>query len=183
MDDNIYGFIALSMAQMRMKDAGAKTIYKRDSKLWRGWEKFVKAITFGKNPNTNKYLTTTIGKTIYLCDAYDDMSDLEKAETLAHEIVHVEQCKRLWYVGFYLLYVFLPFPVLFAYGRLYLELQAYAVGFKVRIFGIPTPEALVEAEVASKDFADFMFSGDYWWAWPFKKHAQKLAFKEFTKGL
>lgn len=181
--DNIYGFIALSMAQMRLKDSGAKLVYKRDSKVWRGWEKFVKAMSFGKNPSVNQYLTTTIGKTIYLCDAYDGMSDIEKAETLAHEIVHVEQCKKLWYIGFYLLYVLLPFPVLFAYGRVYLELQAYAVGFKVSIFGVPREEALVAADQAASEFAEYIGSSDYWWAWPFKKHAKNLAFKEFTRGI
>ncbi len=171
MANSTIAYAIYQLALMQVKDRGAKLVYKKDSKFWRNLEKFVAAIT--PNKHLNEGTTTTYGKTIYLADGFDDLPYEQRAETIAHELVHVEQFKRMTWVGFMFVYVFVFFPIALAYGRYWLERQAYLTGYKVFLSALPEEEKPFWKEDLPKEFAEYMASGTYYWGWPFKKSSRK----------
>lgn len=165
-------FVVYSMALLRLQDAKVKLRYKKDSGFWRGWAKFVKAVSFGRAKDPNDFTTTTIGQTIWLCNQFDAYGDRQKAEILIHELVHCEQYRKMTVPGFLFVYLFAFLPVGLAYGRYWLERTAYAYGYQAHLIGVVDEERVALIEALSNEFADLMASGLYGWPWPFKKAAK-----------
>lgn len=173
MSQDVMGFVVYSMAMLRLQDAKVKLKYKKDSRFWRGWAKFVKAMTFGRVANTNELTTTTVGQTIWLCDHFDAYDDRQRAEILIHELVHCEQYRKMTIPGFLFVYLFAFLPIGLAYGRYWIERTAYAYGYQAHLIGKTGDERAYVVEKMCKEFADLMASGLYGWPWPFKKATAK----------
>ena len=174
-DEEMY---AEALKQVQAAKASAKL--KRDSRFWRGWEKFVSWITFGKSPNTNQWLTTTMGKTIWLCDGFDSLDPRTKADTLIHELEHVRQYAKMTIPGFLFVYIFVFLPVGLAYGRYWLEREAYAKGYKIQLEGLSGGIRATAANWLADEFAAHMAGGVYGWAWPFKRRAKSWMVAKLT---
>jgi hypothetical protein len=78
------------------------------------------------SPNYAKMWTTWNG-TIYCPDDVTDPYSRTWESTVAHELVHVGQQKRLGWPLFLFLYLLFPLPVLGAYFRVKFECEAYTV--------------------------------------------------------
>jgi len=120
--------------------------------------------------NSQKYFMTkyitTINETIYVPDEWEKYDDRSKIVILRHERIHLRQKKKYTFFLFMLLYLFLPFPVFFAYFRTKFEKEAYeeSISVKAALYGrnsIKSPEY--------KDFLVKQFTTSmYGWMWIFK---------------
>lgn len=113
--------------------------------LW--WMKLLGFIAFwNKSFMTEFWTTVTIGSVRVI--TYPVGTTYEKAigefYTIVHEIEHVRQADALaknfpwrWlgHLWFYVRYLFLPFPILFADWRFKYEAEAYVKSFKARLRG------------------------------------------------
>lgn len=119
----------------KVKAAGARLVYKKDSWFWRALHYVVLVVTFGGNRKFRTSYITTIGPVIAFPDSWppDGAALSYSQETvILHELVHVAQFKR-WGLGsawvgilpMFCLYVLLPLPLGFAWGRWVLEREAY----------------------------------------------------------
>lgn len=125
----------------------------------------------------------TLGRTVYVPRRYDPKQKkvyrygdipFEDYCTLSHEIEHVKQYARFGIVLFLLIYIFPFFPIGLAYGRYYLERQAYLAGViaaksidytrwaRQRYLKTPTPP--LEKAIQSCSTSPW-----YLWPWPFPK--------------
>lgn len=79
------------------------------------------------NPSFMTAYITTLGDTVYFPSrAFVEANPTSSFITLMHEAVHMQQKQRFGF-PFYLFYLFLPVPILFAYCRAAFELEAYIV--------------------------------------------------------
>lgn len=126
-------------------------------------------ITFGQMKTFMTRFTTTVGYTIYTPAAWEGWSEKVKMLILRHERVHMAQRKRLgWRFG--VAYLFLPFPVVWAYYRMKYEMEAYEVTVRAkweyfgrRGFTSEAREAMIKR-----------FTGpQYFWTWPWRKRVEK----------
>jgi len=83
---------------------------------------------------------TTIGRTIYTPETWDDLPRESRNAILKHELTHVDQYSRhpIWFTVSYLL---LPFPVFFSYFRVKYEIEGYVHNIRA---GNMTEEQVVE---------------------------------------
>jgi len=92
--------------------------------------KFMRLINFISYPfmlgKFNTQFFTTIKNTIYYPVVVEDLFSQQYEDTIEHELVHVEQFKKMGVILFFLFYIFLPLPILFS-GRWFLERKAYMV--------------------------------------------------------
>ena len=143
---------------------GCRIVKKANVWWWRVLATLYRVITFGKSQSLLTGYTTTIGKTFYVPDDYDSWNPIDKLETVTHELVHIEQARRLTPVVFFLLYTFAYFPVVAAWWRYRLEREAYVIGFKKTLEYAPQArQQLIDKAV------DQMTGPGYFWAWPFKR--------------
>ena len=111
---------------------------------------------------------------------YYTYSDIEKANTLAHELVHTVQFKKMSIVGFLFVYLFAFFPIGLAYGRYWLERLAYSQGYLVAMTGLEGQERADMIEEYSNQFAYLMSFSGYGWCWPFKKATKAWMVKQLS---
>ena len=75
----------------------------------------------------------TLGRTIYYplkeLSLETDADLVRYKVVLEHELVHIRQQERLGWL-FYVLWALLPLPFFLAYGRWYLEREAYMVQYR-----------------------------------------------------
>jgi hypothetical protein len=76
-------------------------------------------------PDFTKTYWTTVGNTIYYPTNVKDPYHKCHSDTVKHELVHVEQYRKLSVPLFLFLYLFVPFPVFFSYFRWRFEREAY----------------------------------------------------------
>lgn len=138
--------------------------HKRDSRFMRILAKGLSWITLGKaggDQFMNGYVTT-IGRTIYVPDGWEQQSTLQRLSVLTHESHHVKQLEQ-WSVLMSLWY-FMPLPMFLAYGRYCIERSAYVEGWKVYLAVNPEwRSGLIDDGVLQ------MTGPAYGWAWPFPK--------------
>ena len=138
---------------------------KRESGLQKAIHWALVAITFG---GQRVYLTryhTVLWGTLWVPDAWDEMSDDDKYVLLRHERVHLRQRKRMGDVAMTFVYLVPFFPLGLAYGRARIEWEAYieTIRATAEVYGLESAEAL-------RDHITERFTGaDYGWMWPFPK--------------
>jgi hypothetical protein len=113
---------------------------------------------------TNYWIT--IKDTVYYPDWYpnfDKVDPKDRLDIIEHEEVHPPQWKRYGTFGYIFLYLFIPFPIFFAYFRWKFEREAYLVN-------------IVRGDWTIEEVVDALWGG-YLWTWPkplmrrwFKKH-------------
>jgi hypothetical protein len=139
---------------------GVKLVYKEGA-WWRFCASFMTAITFGSDRAFLNY-TTTYWKTIAVPASWDLWTPESKLETLVHELVHVEQARKLS-ILFWFLYILFPFPVGCAWFRYKFERDAYLAGYRVAVrYG-------QDKAVLADEGAGLLSGASYGYAWPFRK--------------
>jgi hypothetical protein len=123
------------------------------------------AITLG---GQRSYLTryhTVLAGTLWIPDAWDEMSDTDRYILLRHERVHLRQRARMGDAWMSFLYAVPFFPLGLAYGRARIEWEAYVETLRAtaEVHGIQAAERLRPGIVER-------FTGpDYGWMWPFPR--------------
>jgi hypothetical protein len=154
-----------------MTAQGVRLVRKRD--LWhqRAIAALLRAVTFGGMQTYLSDYVTTLGKTIYLPDGWDDTPAGRRWETLEHELVHVRQFERYGFVGMAVLYLLVPVPMGLAWGRARLEWEAYRVTLRciAELEGIDAARSpAVRDEIVRR------FTGpDYGYMWPFARSVER----------
>lgn len=148
-----------------------RVVRKREDGFSKLLDKVLRVVTLG---GQHQYLThyhTVIGRTLYVPDAWDDESDLERVCVLRHERIHLRQGKRYGMVGMAFLYVFPIFPVGLAYGRARIEWEAYeeTIRANAELFGL---EAAKREGLRTHIVKQFT-SGSYGWMWPFRGQVER----------
>jgi hypothetical protein len=150
---------------------GFRVMKKSASRMHRAIHWGLVAVTFGQMRSYLGSFHTTIGKTVYVTDDWDDRSALDRYVTMRHEAVHLRQFRRWTLPGMALLYVFLPLPLGLAYFRARFEKEAYAETIRA------TAEAYGMERVRDRRFRDQIigqFTGpSYGWMWPFRRSLER----------
>jgi hypothetical protein len=125
------------------------------------------ALTFGGQRTYLSHYVTTLGHTIYVPDDFDDWGPDQAWQVLRHELVHVAQFERYGWIGMILIYGFFPLPAGLAYGRAWLEWEAY----RETLRAVAESEGMARAaDPALHDQIVSRFTGpDYGWMWPFPR--------------
>lgn len=138
---------------------------KRTSLLQRGIHVALLVLTLG---GQRTYLTryhTVLGSTLWVPDAWHEMSDTERYILLRHERVHLRQRARMGDAWMALVYAFPFFPIGLAYGRARIEWEAYVETLRAtaEVHGLDAAARLRPSLIAR-------FTGpDYGWMWPFPR--------------
>lgn len=122
-------------------------------------------VTFGGQRVYLTHYHTVLFGTLWVPDAWDEMSDDDKYILLRHERVHLRQRARLGDVAMSFLYLVPFFPLFLAYGRARIEWEAYIETLRAtaEVYGVEHAEAL-RAHIKAR------FTGpEYGWMWPFPK--------------
>ena len=139
--------------------------YKRVSRLQRAIHLILALLTLGgQRVYMTRYHTVLFGK-LWVPDAWDTMSDLDRYVLLCHERVHLRQRRRMGDVVMAFVYLVPFFPLFLAYGRARIEWEAYVETLRAtaEVHGLPAAEALRPTLIAR-------FTGpDYGWMWPFPR--------------
>jgi len=142
---------------------------KRTSKLQRAIHVALAVITLGgQRVYLTRYHTVLFG-TLWVPDAWDDMSDDDRYVLLRHERVHLRQRKRMGDVAMTFVYLVPFFPLFLAYGRARLEWEAYVETIRAtaEVYGL-------EAAASLRDHLVRRFTGpEYGWMWPFPKSVNR----------
>lgn len=137
-------------------------VYKSDSLLMKIINWFLLIITFGKLNQFMEHFTTTIGRTIYLPNDWNELPPEQRDIIIEHEKVHMKQKERYGIFLFSILYLFIPLPIGLAYFRMKFEKEAYEVTIKkiIEYYGVKA--------VKKEFFIRCFSSASYFWMWPFK---------------
>ncbi len=126
------------------------------------------ALAIGTFGGQRAYLTryhTVLFGVLWVPDAWDHMSDLDKYVLLRHERIHLRQRARMgdaWMAFVYLV----PFiPVFLAYGRARIEWEAYLETLlaTAEVYGVDAAERL-RGQIVQR-----FIGPDYGWMWPFPR--------------
>jgi hypothetical protein len=129
-------------------------------RLWKAIEIFLKVVTFGGMSKFMQY-TTTLGKTVYFPEGTDLKNPgFSEAIVLKHEGVHVRQFVTYGFLGFCLLYLFIPIPVGWAYFRYKFERDAFREAYACAL-----EQGL---SMNPEDFISQLSGAAYFWAMPKK---------------
>lgn len=139
-------------------------LYKDESGLQKAIDRFLRVVTLGgMRSYLSHYHTVLFGK-LWVCRAWDRMSDEECYVLLRHERVHLRQRARYGEWGMALRYLFGGLPLGACWGRARIEWEAYEETLRAthEVFG-------EEAMRALRPWLLARFSGpDYGWMWPFE---------------
>ena len=115
-------------------------------------------------------VTTTLGRCIYVPTSWSALHDVQKYMILRHEAVHLRQFARYGFVLMAFLYVLPFFPVGLAWGRAYLEREAYLESLRVAV-EVYGKERVKSSKIIDSFVAQFC-SATYLWMWPFPRHVR-----------
>jgi hypothetical protein len=109
-----------------------------------------------------RYHTALFGK-LYVSDAWETMTDVERYVLLRHERVHLCQRRRMGEIWMAFVYLVPVLPLFLAWGRARIEWEAYVetVRATAEIHGIDAARGL-RAEIVRR-----YVGPDYGWMWPF----------------
>jgi len=140
---------------------------KSNSWMMKAIDIFLKLITFWRMQTFMRSYFTTIGYTMYVPEnRWSSMGATSKACLLRHERVHMQQRRKLGWPLFFFLYLFFPFPTLFAYYRMKFEWEAYSETLRAyyEYFG----GQYIQNSQLRRDVIDHFTSAEYFWMWPWR---------------
>jgi len=153
------------LAEIRAEFPGFAIKKKRTSVLQKSIHVALAALTLG---GQRSYLTryhTVLWGTLWVPDAWDQMTDDDRYILLRHERVHLRQRARMGDAWMSFVYLIPLFPIGLAYGRARIEWEAYTETLRAtaEVRGLEAAEGLREGLV-------LRFTGpDYGWMWPFPR--------------
>ncbi len=148
-----------------------KIVRKQDSLLMKILHWITVIISFGSNKNFQKRFITTLGHTIYTPEDWDFYSDNSKITHAQHEMVHMEQMKKYTTLGFYFLYLFIPFPIFFAYFRKKFECEGYEKTMRLNASFVGMH--IFDDPLYKHSIINHFVSSEYMWCWYSKKDIEK----------
>ena len=159
------------LVKMRAELGPIKIIEKEHDVLSHAIAKALFILTLGAQNSYISAYTTVLGHRIYVPKGWHDWSAQSRYLTLRHEIIHIRQFKKFTWPGMILLYG-MVFPVGLAFGRAWLEWQAYkeTIIATFELYGLEAVEDTRFQEHIVEQFA----SGAYGWMWPFPRHVRSM---------
>lgn len=153
----------------QLDELGVRIVGKRAVWHQRAAHWLLVALTFGGQRRYLDDYVTTIGRTIYVNDGWDQRSLEDRYATLRHELVHVRQFLRFGVVPMAIAYLLLPLPLGLAWCRMRLEREAYEESIRVvyELGGVGATARLRPHVVRQ------FVSGSYGWMWPFRASIER----------
>jgi hypothetical protein len=150
---------------------GFRIVRKDQSRFHRAIHLGLIAVTFGRMRSYLDSYQTTIGKTVYVTSDWDEWPADRRYVTLRHEAIHLRQFRKLTLPLMALIYVLLPLPMGLAYGRAWLEKEAYAETIRAaaEVWGPDVPRR----PDYRKYVIDQFMGPSYGWMWPFRKRLDR----------
>lgn len=150
---------------------GFQIVRKADSRLQRVIHKALIVVTFGQMRTYLSDYHTTIRKTVYVTEDWEERDKNDRYLTLRHEAVHLRQFRRWTLPGMALLYIFLPLPFGLAWCRAAFEKAAYAETIRAtaELYGNHYP---AKPEFREDILTEFL-GPTYGWMWPFRKSMER----------
>ena len=154
------------VAEITQEFPAFELIPKRGSILMKVLDFLLKLITFGQMRSFMTTFTTTIGSKVYTSSAWAGSSSVSRIITLRHERVHMRQKRKYTFLGFSILYLFVPLPIGLAYFRKKFEMEAYEESLRglVEYHSIE----LVKRVRMRGQFVQYFITAQYLWMWPFR---------------
>jgi hypothetical protein len=156
---------------LRAEIPGFRIVRKDRSRLHRAIHVALVAVTCGRMRRYLDSYQTTIGKTLYVTASWDDWPADRRYVTLRHEAIHLRQFRKLTLPGMALIYLLLPLPMGLAWGRAWLEREAYAESIRA------AAEVWGNDAVRAADYRHYVlsqFTGpSYGWMWPFRRQLER----------
>lgn len=150
--------------QLKKEFPKFKIILKSQSLLMKTINIFLKIVSFGLMKTFMISFTTTIGDTIYVPSSWEtEWDDTTKIIILRHERIHMLQKKHYTMILFAILYLFIPFPIGFAYFRKKFEQEAYEESMKATA-ELRSAIILELPEYRNHIIGQFV-SANYLWTW------------------
>ena len=166
------------LAEITAEFPGFAILPKRSSALQRTIGAALAVVTLGgQRSYMTRYHTMMFGQ-LYVPDAWDEMTDVDRYVLLRHERVHLRQAARMGEVAMAAVYLLPFFPLFLAWGRARIEWEAYEETLRAtaEVYGIARARAL-EDEIVRR------FVGpDYGWMWPFPTAVRRWV-REFVNSL
>jgi len=159
-----------------------KIVKKSDSFFMKMVSWFLRIVSFGKLNSFMKSFTTTIGQNIYVAESWDTNSLATKAITIRHERIHMRQARDVGRIKFSLLYLFVYFPIGFAYYRAKFEKEAYAESLRA-VHEYYGPKFFTQS--LKDNVVKHFTSAEYLWMWPKKEQIEEwydVVVKEITSS-
>ena len=146
-------------------------LYKKDSTFMKVLDFLLKLITLWRMKTFMTRFVTTIGEKVYLPEAWDQRSETSKIITLRHERVHMRQKAKYTSFGFSFLYLFFPFPVVFAYYRAKFEKEGYEESMR----GIAEYNGvhILRKDRVKQNIVEHFTTAQYFWMWPFRSSIER----------
>ncbi len=159
------------VAAIRREFPHFRIVPKRHDLLSQVLDRLLRIITFGSQNQFMASYHTVIGNTLYVPDAWERTSDVDRAIVLRHERVHLRQRRRHGFLLFAFLYLVPIFPIGLAYGRARLEWEAYAETLlaTAELKGLAAANDVALREKIIERFT----GGDYGWMWPFRHQIER----------
>jgi hypothetical protein len=132
-------------------------------------DRLLRVISFGQMSSYLTSYVTTLGRTVYVPDGFEQWPPLQREQVMRHELVHVAQFERYGWPLMVLVYGLLPFPVIFAYGRARLEWEAYEETLRA----VCETESFAAACSRREEIVRRFTGPDYLWMWPFPKQVNR----------
>ncbi len=152
---------------LRREFPGLCVVQKCDDRLSRVIDVALRIVTLGAQRAFMTSYVTTLGRTIYVPQGWDDRAPDDRYITLRHEAVHLRQFRRFGSVRLALLYLLPILPMGLALGRARLEWEAYRETLRATadVYGIG---AIHDPAIVERIVRQFT-SGAYGWMWPFPR--------------
>jgi hypothetical protein len=102
---------------------------------------------------------------LWVPESWDRMGDLDRYVLLRHERVHLRQRARMGDVAMAFVYLVPFFPLFLAYGRAWIEWEAYRETLRAtaEVYGVDAAESL-RSHIVGR-----FVGGEYGWMWPFPR--------------
>lgn len=162
-------YVAL-LAEIRAEFPGFRLVRKDRSPTQRLIHYGLMAITLGGMRAYLNGYQTTIGKTVYVTADWDERDPDERYMIMCHERVHLRQFRRYTLPGMALLYLLCPLPMGLAYGRAWMEMEAYAETIRATA-AIRGTACVRDPAFRERIVAQFL-GPSYGWMWPFRRQLE-----------
>lgn len=115
----------------KMEFPDFEIIQKQNSKFMKLLDVGLKILTLGKSSNFMNQYVTTVSDKVYVPTTWDSWKESTKYQILSHEVIHMRQSRRYTKYIFWIMYLFLPVPLLFSWFRTKFEMEAYEESMRI----------------------------------------------------